>query len=143
LNRLGRLARLKRAEREVLCRALCTVAVVRLALWILPFEQVRCRLDRGLRLAAPEPVERLVWAVRAAARLVPFATCLTQSVALYRLLARAGYPSRIQIGVATDPAAGFQAHAWVEHDGNPLLSTRSELSRYSRLLTLGGFQGSK
>jgi Transglutaminase-like superfamily len=123
VNRLRKLARLQRAERDLLCRALFAVLVARLALWVLPFKQLRSRLDHRLRPIPSEPVERLVWAVRNAARLIPFATCLTQSLALYRLLARAGYPSRIQIGVAKDPETGFQAHAWVEHDGSPLLST--------------------
>jgi hypothetical protein len=37
-----------------------------------------------------------------------------------RLLARRGIASRLVIGARTAP--DFLAHAWVEHDGKPVLS---------------------
>jgi len=84
------------------------------------------------------PVGRLVWAVRAASRRIPAASCLTQSLALHCLLARAGHRSEIRIGVAKNAEAGFQAHAWVEYAGQPLLSIPEEVERYVRLLTVEG-----
>jgi hypothetical protein len=44
--------------------------------------------------------------------------CLTTSLVLTALLARRGIPARVVIGVRPDP---FAAHAWVEHQGRPLL----------------------
>jgi Transglutaminase-like superfamily len=44
--------------------------------------------------------------------------CLTTSLVLIALLARRGIPATVVIGVRLDP---FAAHAWVEHDGRPLL----------------------
>jgi hypothetical protein len=44
--------------------------------------------------------------------------CLTKSLVLIALLARRGIPATVVIGVRHDP---FAAHAWVEHDGRPLL----------------------
>lgn len=148
MNRLRKLARLQREDRDLLCRALFAVVIVRLALWILPFKgrfggagfSLGAPSGPGLQPPSGPTVERLVWAIRNAARVVPFATCLTQSLALRRLLASAGYASQLHIGVAKDPHAGFQAHAWVEHDGAPLLSTHSELTRYSRLYATADFQ---
>lgn len=82
------------------------------------------------------PVTRLVWAVRAASRRIPAASCLTQSLALHCLLTRAGHRSDIRIGVAKDAEAGFGAHAWVEYAGQPLLSGPEEVERYVRILTM-------
>jgi hypothetical protein len=57
------------------------------------------------------PIESMAWAVAAAGRHVPSATCLTQALALQAMLARRGHPARVEIGVLKDPA--FRAHAWV------------------------------
>jgi Transglutaminase-like superfamily len=44
--------------------------------------------------------------------------CLTRSLVLVHLLARRGIPAKLVIGVE---AAPFRAHAWVEHEGEPVL----------------------
>ena len=82
------------------------------------------------------PVSRLVWAVRAASRRIPAASCLTQSLALHCLLTRAGHAAQIHIGVAKDPTSKFHAHAWVEHEGEPLLSDPAEIVDYVHLLAV-------
>jgi Transglutaminase-like superfamily len=45
--------------------------------------------------------------------------CLVRSIVLTRLLSRRAIPSRLVIGVT--PGADFAAHAWVEHDDQPVL----------------------
>lgn len=45
--------------------------------------------------------------------------CLRRSLVLVQLLARRGIASQLVIGTRTDP--DFLAHAWVEHDGEPVL----------------------
>jgi hypothetical protein len=115
------------------------VATVRLALWILPLDRLR-RLMRALppqRSSVTGATPRdLAWAVTAASRRIPAATCLTQSIALQKLLDAAGHPSRIEIGVSKSAERGFQAHAWVDCGGQTLLSSPIEASAYRRLLTL-------
>ncbi len=64
---------------------------------------------------------RLGHAVTRTLTLVPGDTrCLARSLVLTRLLARRGIPAKLVIG--TRPAPDFLAHAWVEHDGDPVLS---------------------
>ncbi len=64
---------------------------------------------------------RLGRAVSRTARLLPTdSRCLVQSLVLTRLLGRRGMPSSLVIGVMSEPR--FAAHAWVEHDGAPVLS---------------------
>jgi len=72
--------------------------------------------------------------VRVASRAVPYATCLTQALALQRVLARHGYPSLVQVGVCKI-GGQFFAHAWVEQEGQTLLGTSESLARYSRFFS--------
>ncbi len=128
------------AERGLVLRTLPVVAAVRIALWALPLRQVRrlFRMGNCLPFSVPAdlPVSRLEWAVRAASRRIPMASCLTQSLALQFILGRAGHSSQIHIGVKKNTAAGIESHAWVECEGRLLLSAPSDVVMYSRVLAL-------
>jgi hypothetical protein len=64
---------------------------------------------------------RLGRAVTRTLTLVPGDTrCLVRSLVLTRLLARRGIPAKLVIGARAAP--DFLAHAWVEHDGDPVLA---------------------
>ena len=83
--------------------------------------------------AGLEEARRLGWVVARTLRLLPGDTrCLTRSLVLTRLLARRGIPAQLVIGAC--PAPQFQAHAWVECEGEPVLS-RGDGS-FSRLVEL-------
>jgi Transglutaminase-like superfamily len=73
---------------------------------------------------------------RAVARLlahVPGDTrCLVRSLVLTRLLASRGIEAKLVIGARTAPE--FLAHAWVEHDGHPVLDPGDE--PFGRLVEL-------
>jgi transglutaminase superfamily protein len=74
------------------------------------------------------------WAISVASRIVPAATCLTQALALHRLLARFGYASVVQVGVQRCDGH-FSAHAWVEHEGQSFLGSSANVARYARFFT--------
>jgi hypothetical protein len=130
---------------------LAPVAKVRLAGEIVSsYARARWRLNRsGLRAAIAEQravaprhdgaldgvaVGRgLGRAVRRTLALLPADTrCLAQSLTLTRLLAARGVDSRLVIGV--QPGERFAAHAWVEHDGVPLLPPGAD--QFEELVTL-------
>jgi hypothetical protein len=68
-----------------------------------------------------EEARRLGWVVARTLKLMPGDTrCLARSLVLTRLLARRGIPSKLIIGAQAAP--NFLAHAWVECDGQPVLS---------------------
>ena len=70
---------------------------------------------------ALEEARRLGWAVARTLTLIPGDTrCLVRSLVLTRLLARRGIPAKLVIGARAAP--DFLAHAWVEYDGQPVLS---------------------
>jgi hypothetical protein len=58
----------------------------------------------------------LAWAVARVAPFIPYASCMTQALALRYLSAREGKPCTIRIGVRQDTRKQFEAHAWVVAD---------------------------
>ena len=130
------LSQLPRSERWLLLRVALLLAGLRLALWCLPFSLIRRLLTHPILVVAfgppvdGVPVGRLVWAIEAASRRIPRATCLVQSLALQFVLTRAGHASCLQIGVANDDVRGFQAHAWVDCEGVIQLNRRADVAGY-------------
>lgn len=96
--------------------ALVVITVVRLRLTFSSLNDVRRRMlpelvgDRHVDMVA---VARLAWAVSVAARVVPFASCLTQAQTCQILLARQGYPSTLYLGVRRTLGGQLRAHAWL------------------------------
>ena len=132
MSTLGKAATLTAADRELLRGAFVTLARARVLLWVLPWNRVAesMRVSASSTRAAPDP-DRLEWAVRNAARLVPRASCLTQALALHRLFSFHGYQSVVQVGVRNADGQ-FTAHAWVETEGRSRLATPSDVEGYSR-----------
>jgi hypothetical protein len=59
--------------------------------------------------------------------------CLARSLALYRFLVNRGLAATHRIGVRHAP---FLAHAWVEHDGRPLLETSAVTTQFAVIAEL-------
>jgi hypothetical protein len=115
------------AERRALLYAFGAVAVIRLGLWLLPFDLLRRRLERPVRLAArPLPPERVAWCVEVAGRYVPGATCLAQALAARLLLRQHGCDPELRIGVARGASGALEAHAWVEIGGRVVVGGPAE-----------------
>ncbi len=66
--------------------------------------------------------EQIVWSVEAASCRIPFAeNCLVKALVAHILLKEAGYPATLHIGVAKKDAESFQAHAWIESEGQVVI----------------------
>ena len=115
--------------------ALLFVAGARVGLWVAPFRRVRAAVDLiahprpGACDPTPGEADGIAEAVRSAARFVPAASCLTQALAAEVLLARAGHPAEVHLGVARGDGGDIEAHAWVESYGRVVLGAE-ELERY-------------
>ncbi|HZQ02111.1 MAG TPA: lasso peptide biosynthesis B2 protein [Reyranella sp.] len=130
MSTVATLFRLSAEDRRLFARAWLALVVARIALSLVDIGRLRrwaARSGSGHR-----PVKRIVWAVRAAGRRVPGATCLVSSLALQRLLSGNGHASELHIGVARRDGA-LAAHAWVVCDGEALDSGGSE-DAYARLI---------
>jgi hypothetical protein len=111
------------------------VAAVRLLLWVLPYRAVSALVrgsatpPRGAPRGSPATAERIALDVARAARVVPRATCLVQALAGQWLIARAGAPVALQLGVALGER-GLEAHAWLE-SGDRVVLGGEEAARFS------------
>jgi transglutaminase superfamily protein len=102
----------------LLLKATITVAAVRLALWLVPYDRIRAYLKKPPPVSKhPQSTASVVRFVNAASRVIPLATCLTRAVAAELLLRRNGHDASLKIGVSKTASDSLLAHAWVESDG--------------------------
>ena len=134
IARLRRLRSIGPSGIALLCGAFVTLIRIRIALWVMPWNRVMRAVAASNSQSVRPAVNRLEWAVLAASRFVPRATCLTQALALQRLLSRSGYQSSVQIGVRLTDGQ-FAAHAWVEHESKSLLSSGGDVMQYVRFFS--------
>lgn len=132
MSQLKKFTRLTHTERRLLIEACCLLVAIAVALRWLSLKRLGRILTRRLDLpprpgaTADNSTERIVWALRVTARIVPGATCLVQSLAALRLLLAAGHPARLKIGTRKDPNGSFSAHAWVEFGAEIVLGATAE-----------------
>ena len=136
LKRLRSFLSFPAGEQWFAVRALGTLVLVRLALWLLPFHMLRAVVERLSRAPRSDPRPAVARAVRRAidraARTIPGTACLARALTAEVLLRRAGQPARLSIGVAPD-GAPLDAHAWVECVGVLVTGDRDDLGRYRTL----------
>ena len=141
MNNLKKLWALPCSEQYLLLRAGLLLVAAEAGLRLLPFRNLLAWAQNRSAHAAAEPSpERIAYLVDVAARhtllrgsLRP--TCLRKSLVLCKLLSRRGRDARLVIGTGS-LAGNFQAHAWVEIDGQRL-GTPAD-SDYRVLVTFSG-----
>lgn len=109
------------SDKRLLLYTLFLMVKVRLMLWVLPFPRIQRSFTKFEPVRSDIPVSRLTWSVRAVSQYVPGATCLTNALTSYLLLSKYGYPSLVKIGVGKSAEGEFEAHAWLEYDGEVVL----------------------
>jgi len=129
-RKISRFRELSPPERRVFVEASVGVLGARVAVAALPFRTARA-LTRKLRFAvqryealrARQPVdaETVARCVERAGRQVPGARCLQRALAGSVILARHGHETRLRIGVRRPTPDAFEAHAWLERDGEVLV----------------------
>jgi hypothetical protein len=111
------------AEAAVLIEALTVCTVASILVRTVRFSRLAQRLGRHMQEtpasqpgATGQPVRRVRWAVRVAARLLPWKPlCFPQAITAQWMLRRRGIPSTLYFG--TRPGAAYEAHAWVRVGG--------------------------
>lgn len=137
IRRLLKFLRLSGREKLFLITALGWMIYYRLALKTTPLQELLAATKR--RAAAPGPdsgwisLDRAAGLTNAAGRLVPFATCLSKTLAGHVILARAGHQTSIHIGVTRDQEAGFGAHAWLSWQDRVVVGSLPDLEKYREL----------
>lgn len=91
------------------------LAVQPIGIIVRDLQKERLLSDREVRAI---DVARLSWAIRAAARRMPWrCDCLPQALAADRWLRRHHLQSQFFLGTAKDAAGGLEAHAWLRCKG--------------------------
>ncbi|MDP3484742.1 MAG: lasso peptide biosynthesis B2 protein [Methanobacteriaceae archaeon] len=106
----------------LLIKALATLWIVRIMLWIFSFVRIQRIIKRFTHKSGKNkiPLPKITWAIQVMSRFTPRATCLVRALAGQILLSQYGYDSNIKIGVSRDKGE-FEAHAWLEQDGGVIL----------------------
>jgi Transglutaminase-like superfamily len=135
MNRLLKFFSLTGGERLLLVKAVFLLAVIRVGLKLLPFQQLRALLakiaqPRAKLQAVDEAfVNKVAWAVTVASPYLR-AVCLPQALATQVLLARRGYPTQLRIGFTRSKGEQMSAHAWVESQGQVVIGGAGNMARY-------------
>ena len=128
---------LSRLEQTLFLETSFLFSIIKLELLLFPSVLVKSHVQNPPQARAQPngaTLRQLVWAVIAAGRFVPGGKgCLPQALVAEILLKRHGFPVELKIGVARAAGRGFQAHAWVENQGEILVG-RAEAPRYKVLL---------
>jgi hypothetical protein len=115
------------------------VAAFRIGLLILPYRKLARWIPAvSHRTPAKSEIRIIMWSVRVASTLVPYASCLTQSLAAQYLCARAGHPTSIRIGVARNDNGSVRAHAWLIDDSGILTDRPGDIAQFTTLVDLDG-----
>lgn len=109
-----------------MAEAMAGVAVAQVAVSVLPFREAH-KLSRQLRVAVAKTralrsreaasARVLADAIERAGRHVPHARCLSRALAGSVIFARHGHDATLRIGVRRPGEDGFEAHAWLECEG--------------------------
>lgn len=113
------------ADYGLLAEAAGWLVAARLAVLVVPFRILSPRLGTHMAESPAEDddrrgetLRRVGWALRAISRHVPWrSACLEQGLAGKMMLRRRGVPNTLYLGVARDPSARVQAHAWLRSGG--------------------------
>jgi hypothetical protein len=131
---------LSRQERAIAARAWARLLVADLLLRFLPLPRVQKLLaarPRRRRGETAVPASRVLRAVDLAARhhLYPM-HCLQRALVLQSMLGAYGVHTDLRLGVRRE-AGELRAHAWIEHEGQPLGESPDVEREFSPLASAG------
>ena len=137
IAKLAKFRRLSRADRALVLRALAILPATALGLRLIGLKRVQAAL--GLLSPARPAIDasdaaaiarRVARWVAAAARQGPYrAKCLPTALALQSMLRRHGIEADLRLGVRRW-SGRLEAHAWVEHRGEPLIDAADVAERF-------------
>ncbi|AOY82354.1 lasso peptide biosynthesis B2 protein [Moorena producens JHB] len=145
MKQLRKFLRLTSRERQLVINTFILLGLIRLALWLLPFQTLRRLLAK---ISQPSPpaqrvnqthLSKIVGAVNLSSRYMPGGVkCLARALTTQVLMSRCGYSPQLRIGVAKGEGGKLEAHAWVENQGQIVIGYLRDLSRFTPLPSFKG-----
>lgn len=141
IRRIKQFCELSSFEKKVLFLSIFTLPVIALLLSFLNYKITKCflslfmppadslHLPKGEEMIEAHIIARVI---HIAARHNIYKTnCLKQCLLLWVLLGRRKFYSEIRIGIPRDTKCVFNAHAWVECNGEPLIDSLETINKFS------------
>jgi Transglutaminase-like superfamily len=139
--------RLPGRDRLFLLKTYILLTLIRLGLWLVPFEQLWKALVRLGQYRTPKAfsspvriwavVQRAIWAVNWSCKLTPGgAKCLARALTVKVLLDRNYCAADFKIGVAKNGDGKFEAHAWIEVEGTVVIGQLQNLEQFTPMPSL-------
>lgn len=140
--------RLRRCDRNTLMKTFLMLTLIRLGLWLLPFQTLRRLLDSISQSPHPSPqfqdqppnprsVNRMISMVNTCSHYMPGQVkCLARALTTQVLLHRHNHDSQLRIGVTKNPHGQLEAHAWVELNGQVVIGQVDDLARFTPMPAL-------
>ncbi|TVR58253.1 MAG: lasso peptide biosynthesis B2 protein [Spirochaetaceae bacterium] len=135
-RKLRTLVALSRTERIAAVRICLRLVQIRfrLARWPFPavLRHVRIAAARCRKIDDPAMTARRIggWVARAARVLPGRYLCLPQALTAYVECSRYGLDPKLRVGVMRSADARFEAHAWLEHDGEIVVGYLPNLDEF-------------
>lgn len=142
MKQVLKLLRLINKDRNLLINTFILLGLIKLGLWLLPFQTLRQILGSISQPNAKldqTSLSKIIWAVNVSTRYMPSgAKCLARALACQVLMTRRGYSPELRIGVAKSDEGKLEAHAWVESQGQVVIGYLKDLPRFTQLPSLPG-----
>jgi len=125
-RRIKQFNQLSGHEKRILFLAWQRSWQVRISLWLYSYKQTRSRIEDQFSSNEKKPENsvsagRIAYLVAAASKWVFSSTCLTRALVGEWMLKEAGFNPSFHIGVKKGEEKSFEAHAWLEMDGEKLI----------------------
>lgn len=131
MRRWRRFVALDPAQRRTFLQAIALLPVAALGLRWLGLRRIQRLFAVPVSGGVHPGAEETARLVAAAARHGPYrASCLPTALTLQWLLRRQGIEAELRLGVRKERER-LEAHAWLEHEGRPLMDTREDLEPYA------------
>ncbi|MFB2880643.1 lasso peptide biosynthesis B2 protein [Floridanema aerugineum] len=136
MKRLVKFLQLRWSDRFLLVITAFLLGMIRLALWLLPFQTVHRLLARitprttELQQVDQDYINKVVWAVVIASPYIPGVKCLAQALATQVMVEWRGYPTQVRIGITRNKKGQLLAHAWVESQGKVVIGGAGNMACY-------------
>ena len=138
------LPKLSRGGKKLFLQAYILISMIRLGLYILPFQRLQSLILKaeGLKFFASVVPDATVRAIalsveRSARYSMGNPMCLAKALTTVVLMSIYDYPYQINIGVAKGKSDNLEAHAWVESEGRVIVGYLPDLSRYVPMSATG------
>lgn len=129
---------LSKSDRALVIRAMCLLPIVATSLKTVGLRKTRSWLARNSPRPTVLSAEQTRASARRAAQMVavacrrqPFrSSCLPRTIVLWNLLRRRGIATDVRIGARSNSQGEFQAHAWLEWNGEVLNDVADVAQQY-------------